>query len=321
MKTAMPTEETCAAIAGYLSNLCKQHDPNSDSSYSNLIAPNASLDEEITLPGPNSIAKKTLERELAALTSRVRYLEARASANTHTSSTPQTEGDSHSSPAADGFPKNPRSESAQSDYLSTSSKDSRSWLSTWLARKDIATGDCRTQASSTAAEQPLSDEQLGRIRDYLNQQADQIRDQREQIESLSMQVCRQRKDTDIAFDSGMDDIVGLKRELEKHQQANLAFKKALREIGSIVTNVENGDLSKRVLVHRLEMDPEILRFKKTMNKMMDQLQAFAGQVTHLAKEVGTEGRLGGQAELPGVGGEQSILTGSATVGKMDELIG
>ena len=114
---------------------------------------------------------------------------------------------------------------------------------------------------------------------------------------------RQKEDADTAFGNGMEDIGTLKRELEKHQQANLAFQKALREIGSIVTAVANGDLSKKVLIHKKEMDPEIATFKRTINTMVDQLNDFAHQVTSLAKDVGTEGRLGGQAELPGVAGK------------------
>lgn len=95
--------------------------------------------------------------------------------------------------------------------------------------------------------------------------------------------------------------------------ANLAFQKALREIGAIVTAVAMGDLSKKVLIHAKEMDPEITLFKRTINTMVDQLQEFASQVTFLAREVGTEGRLGGQANLPGVAGIWAELTDSGTL--------
>jgi osomolarity two-component system sensor histidine kinase NIK1 len=71
-----------------------------------------------------------------------------------------------------------------------------------------------------------------------------------------------------------------------------------------------GDLSKKVLIHAKEMDPEITLFKRTINTMVDQLQEFASQVTFLAREVGTEGRLGGQANLPGVAGIWAELTDS-----------
>ena len=65
-----------------------------------------------------------------------------------------------------------------------------------------------------------------------------------------------------------------------------------------------------MLIHVTEKDPEIARFKHTINRMVDQLQDFASQVTFLAKEVGTEGRLGGQADLPGVDGIWAELTDS-----------
>jgi osomolarity two-component system sensor histidine kinase NIK1 len=150
------------------------------------------------------------------------------------------------------------------------------------------------------------------LRSPRNKQADQIKNQREHIDNLSSEVNKQLSNQNTAFAHGIEDIGALKRELGKHQQANLAFQKALREIGSIVTAVAMGDLSKKVLIHAKEMDPEITLFKRTINRMVDQLQEFASQVTFLAKEVGTEGRLGGQADLPGVDGIWAELTDSGT---------
>jgi len=57
-------------------------------------------------------------------------------------------------------------------------------------------------------------------------------------------------------------VATLERELKKHQQANEAFQKALREIGEIITAVARGDLSKKVQIHSVEMDPEITTFKR-----------------------------------------------------------
>ena len=57
-------------------------------------------------------------------------------------------------------------------------------------------------------------------------------------------------------------VAALERELKKHQQANEAFQKALREIGEIITAVARGDLSKKVQIHSVEMDPEITTFKR-----------------------------------------------------------
>jgi len=103
-------------------------------------------------------------------------------------------------------------------------------------------------------------------------------------------------------------IATLERELRKHQQANVAFQKALREIGEIVTAVARGDLSKRVLMNTGDMDPDITTFKRTINTMMDQLQVFSNEVSRVAREVGTEGMLGGQARIEGVAGTWKELT-------------
>ena len=66
-----------------------------------------------------------------------------------------------------------------------------------------------------------------------------------------------------------------------------------------------GDLSRKITV---DVKGEILELKNTINTMVDQLNAFAGEVTRVAREVGTEGKLGGQAQVPGVGGTWKDLT-------------
>src|SRR5262249_13111398 len=71
--------------------------------------------------------------------------------------------------------------------------------------------------------------------------------------------------------------------------------------------VENGDMSKKITV---DVRGEILQLKETLNTMVDQLRAFASEVTRVAREVGTDGKLGGQAFVPGVGGTWKDLTDS-----------
>ncbi|KAJ9668359.1 histidine kinase osmosensor [Coniosporium apollinis] len=304
----MLDQQTAAAVAGVLSNLAKSYDPAIDGSFPGQVAANGGKLTKIHLPGPESPAKKSLELELSALASRVQYLEAKAS-TVNDNTFPITPGEpTVSSPFASGSPTNtPRTlGSIPTRHASSASRDRTTWVESWLA-KDAADGE--QQAPSTNP----TGEQLGYLRDHLNKQAEQIKSQREHIDSLSAEVNRHLRDQDAAFGHGIEDIGALKRELGKHQQANLAFQKALREIGSIVTAVANGDLSKKVLIHAKELDPEITTFKRTINKMVDQLQDFASQVTHLAKEVGTEGRLGGQASLPGVDGIWAELTDSVNV--------
>lgn len=109
-------------------------------------------------------------------------------------------------------------------------------------------------------------------------------------------------------DSEVDRVAALEEQLEKHQQANEAFQKALREIGDIITAVARGDLSKKVQIHSNEMDPGITTFKLTINTMLDQLQMFSSEVSRVAREVGTEGILGGQAQIVGIDGTWKELT-------------
>ncbi|HLZ77367.1 HAMP domain-containing protein [Phenylobacterium sp.] len=79
----------------------------------------------------------------------------------------------------------------------------------------------------------------------------------------------------------------------------------VRNIAEVTTAVANGDLSKKITV---DVKGEILELKNTINTMVDQLNAFASEVTRVAREVGTEGKLGGQAQVKGVGGTWKDLT-------------
>jgi osomolarity two-component system, sensor histidine kinase NIK1 len=112
----------------------------------------------------------------------------------------------------------------------------------------------------------------------------------------------------MPYDATMESMAALKEELKKHQQSNEAFQKALREIGDIVTAVARGDLSKKVQIHVDEVDPGIAKFKCTINTMLDQLQMFSSEVSRVAREVGTEGILGGQAQIIGIDGTWKELT-------------
>ena len=84
----------------------------------------------------------------------------------------------------------------------------------------------------------------------------------------------------------------------------------VRDIAQVATAVARGDLSRKITV---EVSGELLELKNTLNTMVDQLSAFAAEVTRVAREVGSEGRLGGQAEVPGVAGTWRDLTDSVNV--------
>src|SRR5205085_1053233 len=84
----------------------------------------------------------------------------------------------------------------------------------------------------------------------------------------------------------------------------------VRNIAEVTTAVARGDLSRKITV---DVKGEILELKLTINTMVDQLNAFAAEVTRVAREVGTEGKLGGQAKVPGVAGTRQALAGNVNL--------
>src|SRR5207302_1953541 len=89
-----------------------------------------------------------------------------------------------------------------------------------------------------------------------------------------------------------------------------------RNIAEVTTAVAKGDLSKKITV---DVKGEILELKSTINTVVDQLNAFSGEVTRVAREVGTEGKLGGQAQVPGVAGTWKDLTDNVNATLHDAL--
>src|SRR5436305_3370499 len=81
----------------------------------------------------------------------------------------------------------------------------------------------------------------------------------------------------------------------------------VRNIAEVSTAIARGDLSRKITA---DVKGEILQLKETINTMVDQLRSFAPEVTRVAREVGTEGKLGGQAVVPGVAGTWKDLTDS-----------
>jgi HAMP domain-containing protein len=84
----------------------------------------------------------------------------------------------------------------------------------------------------------------------------------------------------------------------------------VRNIAAVTTAVARGDLSKKITV---DVKGEILELKNTINTMVDQLSSFAAEVTRVAREVGTDGKLGGQADVRGVAGTWKDLTDSVNL--------
>ena len=104
-------------------------------------------------------------------------------------------------------------------------------------------------------------------------------------------------------------VLGRQRRVERpHRQRELDggnLTGQVRNISEVTIAVANGDLSRKITV---DVRGEILQLKEAINTMVDQLRSFASEVTRVAREVGTEGKLGGQAIVPGVAGTWKDLT-------------
>lgn len=204
----------------------------------------------VKLPGANTAEKQNLEREIAALVARVQTLEAKAITVNH-----QTLPDT---PNEIGAP------SAFADVLTgggssrgKSAAARQQLVQSLLASRDAATGE-RPQKFTK-----LSDEELEALREHVDDQSKQLDDQKTKLASVNDQLLQQKQLQEQALNVlEVERVAALERELKKHQQANEAFQKALREIGEIVTAVARGDLSKKVQIHSVEMDPEITTFKR-----------------------------------------------------------
>ncbi|WP_347404455.1 HAMP domain-containing protein [Streptomyces sp. MST-110588] len=134
----------------------------------------------------------------------------------------------------------------------------------------------------------------------------------DQLSSFADQVTRMARDVGtegrLGGQARVDGVSGTWKELTdsvNFMAGNLTSQ--VRQIAQVTTAVARGDLSQKIDV---DARGEILELKNTINTMVDQLSSFADQVTRVAREVGTEGRLGGQAQVPGVAGVWRDLTDS-----------
>lgn len=247
----------------------------------------------IELPGAETPEKIALERELAALTARIHILETKAYSSGIATNFPDTPNETTDSVFGDDSVSSPsgpgRDAAAKPKPIS-------------ISRNGGGTG-------SEDATPRLSDEALEGLREHVVDQSKLLDSQKQELAGVKAQLLEQEQLQEKALAIiEQERVATLERELWKHQKANEAFQKALREIGDILTAVARGDLSKRVRLNNVEMDPEITTFKRTINTMMDQLGDFSSEVSRVAREVGTEGILGGQAQIEGVDGIWKELT-------------
>ena len=296
----MVEEDVVAAATTIIKNLARGATPAYDPPEYKLSTTNGTPNSKIRLPGPDNVTKRTLEKELSALHARIQFLEAKAN-TVNNPVLPDT-------PSEFGLPASPFDPSHNSACQSNNAMPSHQ-VSMGSARHTRVSNLLAVQDNGDNGHRSFTEEELGHLRDHVQRQTEEIKSQRDTIASVSERLKEQQEHAERTFIRGEhEDINKLQRELQKHQKANEAFQKALREIGTIITNAAKGDLSHKVLIHQNEADPEITTFKHTINTMMDQLQLFGSEVSRVAREVGTEGKLGGQAQITGVSGIWAELT-------------
>src|SRR5690606_38684831 len=146
------------------------------------------------------------------------------------------------------------------------------------------------------------------LKDTLNTMVEQLRSFAAEVTRVAREVGTDGK---LGGQASVPGVAGTWKDLTDNVNllaANLTTQ--VRNIAEVTTAVARGDLSRKITV---DVKGEILKLKNTINTMVDQLNAFAGEVTRVAREVGTEGKLGGQAQGPGVAGTWKDLTDTVNV--------
>src|SRR5450432_3067751 len=171
----------------------------------------------------------------------------------------------------------------------------------------VARGDLSQKMVLEIEGRPVRGEFL-RIGTTVNGMVDQLRSFAAEVTRVAKEVGTEGK---LGGQAEVRGVSGTWRDLTDNVNglaANLTAQ--VRNIAKVTTAVAKGDLSQKITV---DAKGEILELKNTINVMVDQLQSFAAEVTRVAKEVGTEGKLGGQAEVKGVSGTWKDLTDNVNV--------
>ena len=143
------------------------------------------------------------------------------------------------------------------------------------------------------------------LKNTINTMVDQLNSFASEVTRVALEVGTEGK---LGGQAKVQDVGGVWKDLtESVNQMGSNLTAQVRNIAEVTTAVANGDLSKKITV---DVAGEIFELKKTINTMVDQLNSFASEVTRVALEVGTEGKLGGQAKVQGVGGTWKDLTES-----------
>src|SRR5262249_51022710 len=146
------------------------------------------------------------------------------------------------------------------------------------------------------------------LKDTLNTMVEQLRSFAAEVTRVAREV---GADGRLGGQAVVPGVAGTWKDLTDNVN-RLAANRAtqVRNIAEVTTAVARGDLSRKITV---DVKGEILELKNTINTMVDQLNGFASEVTRVAREVGTEGLLGGQAQVPGVAGTWKDLTDTVNV--------
>ena len=145
--------------------------------------------------------------------------------------------------------------------------------------------------------------EIAELKSTINTMVDQLSSFAAEVTRVAREVGTEGK---LGVEAEVEDVSGVWRDLTQNVNTMASSLTAqVRNIAEVTTAVANGDLSKKVTV---DVKGEIAELKSTINTMVDQLSSFAAEVTRVAKEVGTEGKLGGQAEVVGVSGTWKDLT-------------
>ena len=150
--------------------------------------------------------------------------------------------------------------------------------------------------------------ELLQLKETLNTTTDQLRSFAGEVTRVAREVGTEGR---LGGQANVPGVAGTWKDLTDNVNglaANLTTQ--VRNIAEVTTAVARGDLSRKITV---DVKGEILELKNTINTMVDQLNAFASEVTRVAREVGTEGKLGGQAQVPGVAGTWKDLTDTVNV--------
>jgi HAMP domain-containing protein/signal transduction histidine kinase/CheY-like chemotaxis protein len=168
----------------------------------------------------------------------------------------------------------------------------------------VANGDLSKHIPLEISGQPLKGEFL-RIAKESNQMLSKLRLFSMEVTRVARQVGSEGKLGEQAKIKGVAGVWAELTDSVNQMAGNLTAQ--VRNVAAVTTAVAKGDLSRKITV---EAKGEILELKNTINTMVDQLNSFSSEVTRVALEVGTEGKLGGQAEVPGVAGTWKDLTDS-----------